>query len=95
MWAIFRRGAWSYAWVIPGWRDRGKTSSQYLILPYPDSNDASHLLLWSRSKCPASVVAGKEVGCMERAGKDFDPKVVEAFVTAFRKGGMEVPDVVV
>ncbi len=35
------------------------------------------------------------MGCMERSGKDFDPKVVEAFVTAFRKGGMEVPDLVV
>lgn len=32
---------------------------------------------------------------LERAGKDFDPKVVEAFVTAFCKGGMEVPDLVV
>lgn len=32
---------------------------------------------------------------IERAGKDFDPKVVEAFVTAFRKGEMEVPDVLV
>ncbi|MCH7766499.1 MAG: HD-GYP domain-containing protein [Acidobacteria bacterium] len=27
------------------------------------------------------------------AGKDFDPRVVEAFLAAFRKGEMEVPDV--
>lgn len=32
---------------------------------------------------------------LERAGKDFDSRVVEAFLTAFRKGEMEVPDVVV
>ena len=29
------------------------------------------------------------------AGKDFDPQVVNAFVDAFRKGGLEVPAVVV
>ena len=27
------------------------------------------------------------------SGKDFDPRVVEAFLAAFRKGEMEVPDV--
>lgn len=32
---------------------------------------------------------------LERAGTDFDPKVVEAFLTAFRKGEMEVPDLVI
>ena len=30
----------------------------------------------------------------QKAGKDFDPKVVEAFVTAFRRGEMEVPSLV-
>jgi putative nucleotidyltransferase with HDIG domain len=29
------------------------------------------------------------------AGKDFDPEIVEAFLKAFRRGEMEVPDVVV
>jgi HD-GYP domain-containing protein (c-di-GMP phosphodiesterase class II) len=29
------------------------------------------------------------------AGKDFDPRVVTAFVDAFRRGELEVPTVVV
>ena len=29
------------------------------------------------------------------SGKDFDPKVVDAFVIAFRNGQMEVPEVIV
>ena len=29
------------------------------------------------------------------AGKDWDPKVVEAFTAAFRKGEMEAPAVIV
>jgi len=32
---------------------------------------------------------------MKGAGSDFDPQVVEAFVAAFRKGQMEVPEVLV
>jgi HD-GYP domain-containing protein (c-di-GMP phosphodiesterase class II) len=32
---------------------------------------------------------------MKGAGTDFDPQVVEAFVAAFRKGQMEVPEVLV
>ncbi len=28
------------------------------------------------------------------SGSDFDPKVVEAFLTAFRKAEMEVPEVI-
>ncbi len=29
------------------------------------------------------------------AGKEFDPKVVEAFLAAFRRGELDVPNVVV
>ncbi len=29
------------------------------------------------------------------AGSEFDPQVVQAFLTAFRKGEMEIPEVVV
>jgi HD-GYP domain-containing protein (c-di-GMP phosphodiesterase class II) len=32
---------------------------------------------------------------MKGAGSDFDPQVVDAFVSAFRKGQMEVPEVLV
>lgn len=32
---------------------------------------------------------------MKGSGTDFDPKIVEAFVTALRKGEMEVPELVV
>ena len=28
------------------------------------------------------------------SGTEFDPKIVDAFVAVFRKGGMEVPEVV-
>ncbi len=42
----------------------------------------------------SSPFEAKEI-MLERAGKDFDPTVIEAFLTAFRQGEMEVPDVVV
>ncbi len=74
--------------MIPGWRDGGEN---HLSI-------SNFFKEWSYdriSQFAASVVAGKEMGCMERSGKDFDPRVVEAFVTGFRKGGMEVPDLVV
>jgi HD-GYP domain-containing protein (c-di-GMP phosphodiesterase class II) len=29
------------------------------------------------------------------SGKEFDPKVVEGFLEAFRRGALEVPDIVV
>jgi HD-GYP domain-containing protein (c-di-GMP phosphodiesterase class II) len=32
---------------------------------------------------------------LKGAGAEFDPKVVEAFLTAFRKGEMEVPTLVI
>lgn len=31
----------------------------------------------------------------EKAGRDFDPDVVEAFLVAFKKGEMEAPSLVV
>ena len=31
----------------------------------------------------------------KKAGKDFDPKVVDAFLSAFRKGEMDIPEVVI
>jgi len=41
-----------------------------------------------------SAFEAKEIICAS-AGKEFDPQVVEAFVVAFRRREMEVPDVVV
>jgi HD-GYP domain-containing protein (c-di-GMP phosphodiesterase class II) len=41
-----------------------------------------------------STFEAKEI-IVKGSGTDFDPQVVNAFVDAFRKGGLEVPAVVV